>query len=834
MLDKQKAFVTFASFNKIAMTISYNWLKSYIDPHFTPQQLSEVLTSLGLEVDGLEEHQSIKGGLEGFVIGEVLTCERHPNADKLSKTTVNIGGERALDIVCGAPNVAAGQKVVVATVGTMVYGMGEAFEIKKSKIRGEVSEGMLCAEDELGLGKGHAGIMILEPSAVVGMPAKEFFKIESDWIFEIGLTPNRIDCASHYGVARDLAAYLKQNKIEATLTKPSVDDFKESDNTLPISVEVRNTEACPRYSGVSITGVTVTDSPEWLKNRVKAIGLNPINNVVDITNFVLHELGQPLHAFDADKIEGGKVVVRTFDEATPFVTLDGVERKLAATDLMIGNEKEAMCIAGVFGGLHSGISETTTNVFLESAYFNSVWVRKTARRHGLNTDSSFRFERGTDPNNTVFALKRAANLICELAGGKVSSEIVDLYPSEIEYFTVEINFERIFNLLGKNIGIETIRTILTALEITIESETAEGMVLRVPPYRVDVTREADIVEELIRVYGFNNIEFDERVNASIVYNSGPDRDKIYNTIADLLVANGFNEMMSNTLTRSAYYENSEAMKPSLIYLKNPLSSDLNALRQSLFFGGMEAIVRNISYRTNNLRLFEFGNCQYYTGSETERNELKKYKESAHLALFITGDKSDRNWLAPESPTSFFYLKAFVHNVMQRLGIDPKKASISAATSEYFAEGMCYTYNQKPLVELGIVHPRFLKDFDVKQEVFYAEFDWDLVIRLASANKVAYSELSKYPEVTRDLSMLIDEAVTFAQISELANKAERKLLANVSLFDVYKGKNIPEGKKSYAVSFTLRDESQTLTEKQIEKTMANINGMMQRELGAQLR
>lgn len=833
-MDKQKAFATFAHFNKIAMTISYNWLKSYIDLNFTPQQLSEVLTSLGLEVDGIEEHQSIKGGLEGFVIGEVLTCERHPNADKLSKTTVNIGGERALDIVCGAPNVAAGQKVVVATVGTMVYGMGEAFEIKKSKIRGEVSEGMLCAEDELGLGKGHDGILVLEPETVVGTLAKDYFKIESDWIFEIGLTPNRIDCASHYGVARDLSAYLKQNKIAANLKKPAVDAFKVADNSLPISVEVLNNEACPRYSGVSISGVKIAQSPEWLKNRIKAIGLNPINNVVDITNFVLHELGQPLHAFDADKIEGGKVIVKTYNEGTPFVTLDGVERKLAATDLIIGNEKEGMCIAGVFGGMHSGISDTTTNVFLESAYFNSVWVRKTARRHALSTDSSFRFERGTDPNNTIYALKRAANLICEIAGGKVSSEVIDLYPVKIEDFIVEINFERIFNLLGKNIGVETIRTILTALEIQIESETAEGMVLRVPPYRVDVTREADIVEELTRVYGFNNIEFDERVNASIVYNSGPDRDKIYNTIADLLAANGFNEMMSNTLTRSAYYESSESLKQSLIYLKNPLSSDLNALRQSLFFGGLEAIVRNVSYRSSNLRLFEFGNCQFYTGTESEKSELKKYKESAHLALFISGDKNDRNWLAPEAPTSFFYLKAFVHSVMQRLGIDPKKASISAATSEYFADGMCYTYNNKTLVELGIVHPKFLKDFDIKQEVYYAEFDWDLVIRLASNNKVAYTELSKYPEVTRDLSMLIDESTTFAQICELSYKAERKLLSNISLFDVYKGDTVPAGKKSYAVSFTLRDETQTLTEKQIEKSMANINGMLQRELGAQLR
>jgi phenylalanyl-tRNA synthetase beta chain len=816
------------------MIISYNWLKSYIDPHYNPQQLAEVFTSLGLEVDSLEEYQSVKGGLEGFIIGEVLTCERHPNADKLSKTTVNIGGERPLDIVCGAPNVAAGQKVVVATVGTMIYGMGEPFEIKKSKIRGEVSEGMLCAEDELCLGHSHEGILVLEPSAVSGTLAKNYFKVESDWIFEIGLTPNRIDCASHYGVARDLAAYLKNQGIPTQIKKPSVDAFSVSNHSLIIPVEVQNREACPRYSGITISGIKIAESPEWLKNNLKAIGLNPINNVVDITNFILHELGQPLHAFDADKIEGKKIVVRTFSEGTSFVTLDGTERKLSSEDLMIGNTSEAMCIAGVFGGLQSGISENTTSVFIESAYFNPVWVRKTARRHGINTDSSFRFERGTDPNNTIYALKRAALLICELAGGTISSDIVDIYPAPVEDFRVEVNYERMFSLMGKNIGKETVKSILQSLEINIESETDEGLILRVPPYRVDVTREADIVEELARVYGYNNIEFDERINASIVYSEGPDRLKIYNTIADLLASSGFNEMMSNTLTRSAYYENSEKAKASLIYLKNPLSSDLNSLRQTLFFGGMEAIVRNVSYRNSNLRLFEFGNCQFFTGSEAEHQDLKKYKESMHLALFLSGNKNDRNWLMPEAPTSFFELKAYVHNILNRLGINPSKAVTSSSASEYMADGIAYTYNQKVVVEMGLVHPQFLKEFDVKQNVYYAEFDWDLIIRLASSNKVAYTELPKYPEVNRDLSMLIDESVNFDKIKELAHKAERKLLRNVTLFDVYKGDKIPAGKKSYAVSFTLRDDAQTLTDKQIEKTMNNINGMLARELGAQLR
>jgi phenylalanyl-tRNA synthetase beta chain len=816
------------------MNISYKWLKEYVDFDYTPQELSDILTSLGLEIDSLEEHQTVKGGLEGYVIGQVLTCDQHPNADKLHKTTVNVGGERPLDIVCGAPNVAAGQKVVVATIGTKVCGMGEPFEIKKSKIRGEVSEGMLCAEDEMGIGKSHDGILVLPESAVVGTLAKTYFNIESDWIYEVSITPNRVDGASHIGVARDLVAYMKLHGKNVDIKRPDVSSFKVDNHDLNIPVEIRNTEACRRYSGVSITGIKIAESPAWLKNKMLTIGLNPINNVVDITNFVLHELGQPLHAFDADKIKGHKVIVQTLAEGTPFTTLDGIERKLSDKDLLICNEKEGMCLAGIFGGLDSGISDSTTSVFLESAYFNPVWVRKTARRHGLNTDSSFRFERGADPNITLFALKRAALLICELAGGKISSDIVDVYPQPIEDFKVELNFDRIGSLLGKKLENSTIRQIVEALEMKVVSETAESMNITVPPYRVDVQREADVAEDIARVYGYNNFEFGNRLNASICYSQKPDKHVIINTISDYLSSNGFNEMMANTLTKGAYYEQSESMKASTIYLKNPLSSDLNCLRQTLFFGGMEAILLNNNYRNLNLRLYEFGNCQFFRGADNERTDVNKYEQEQHLALFISGNREDRNWQMPDSPTSFFYLKAFVNNVLKRLGINPEQADVEASTLEFFSDGIQYKFNNKVLVEMGVVSKRYLKMFDLKQDVFYAEFYWDRVVKLAAKQKIAFKDLPKFPEVQRDLSLLIDESVNFAQIRQLAFKAEKKLLKSVSLFDVYQGDKIGEGKKSYAVNFTLRDENQTLDDKQIDKSMKNITDLIMKELGAQLR
>ncbi|MCG8412194.1 MAG: phenylalanine--tRNA ligase subunit beta [Bacteroidales bacterium] len=814
------------------MKISYNWLKNYINTDLSIDEISKVLTDTGLEVEGIEKFESVKGGLEGLVIGEVTSCAKHPNADKLSVTTVNIGADTELPIVCGAPNVAKGQKVVVATVGTILYSGDESFKIKKAKMRGEPSEGMICAEDEIGLGKSHDGIMVLDNSVQVGTPAKEYFNIETDTVFEIGLTPNRIDGASHIGTARDLAAYLSQ-KTKTELIKPSVDDFKVENTNYTIEIEVENTEACPRYSGVTVSNVKIAPSPQWLQNRLKAIGLNPINNIVDISNYVLHETGQPLHFFDADKIDGKKVIIKTLPEATSFTTLDDQERKLSKNDLMICNANEGMCIAGVFGGTKSGVTENTTNVFIESAHFNPVWVRKTAKRYDLHTDSSFRFERGSDPNNTIYALKRAALLIKEIAGGEISSEITDIYPSPIADYKVDLSYRNLKRLIGKEIEKEKVKNILESLDIKVINETDDNLSLEVPTYRVDVQREVDVIEEILRIYGYNNIEISEHVNSSLSYSVKPDKEKIQNTISDILSANGFNEIMCNSLTKGDYYTEGTYKADNSVKILNPLSNDLNVMRQTLLFGGLESIAYNRNRRNTDLKLYEFGNCYYYNESDHE-NPLKKYSEQQNLALFITGNKSQESWLVKQEPTSFFVLKAQIENILDRLGFDLKQVTTEDISSDIFAEGLSCSYNKKELVRFGIVSRKLLKNFDIDAPVYFAEFTWDSVLKLTAKNEVIYTEISKYPEVRRDLALLIDKKVRFAQIKELAYRSEKKLLKDVSLFDVFEGEKLGADKKSYAISFILQDENKTLTDKQIDKIVNNFIRVFERELGAQIR
>ena len=709
------------------MKISYNWLKDYIDTDLSVEEVSKILTNTGLEVEGVEHFESVKGGLEGLVIGKVTSCKKHPNADKLSVTKVDIGTGEELAIVCGAPNVAEGQKVVVATVGTTLYSGDEEFTIKKAKMRGEPSEGMICAEDEIGLGTSHDGIMVLEDSAQIGTPAKDYFKIETDTVFEIGLTPNRIDGASHIGTARDLAAFLSQTK-KIALKKPSVDAFKVDNHNLHIEIEVEDKNACPRYTGITVSNLKIGPSPEWLQNRIKAIGLNPISNLVDISNFVLHETGQPLHFFDADKIEGNKVIIKTLPEGTPFITLDEEERKLSAEDLMICNENNGMCIAGVFGGIKSGISENTKNVFIESAHFNPVYVRKTAKRHDLHTDASFRYERGSDPNITVYALKRAALLIKEIAGGEISSEIVDIYPDPVQDYKVELTFKNLKRLIGKEIEKKKVKSILESLDIKIVSEDEEKLSLEVPTYRVDVQREADVIEEVLRIYGYNNVEISEHVNSSLSYSQKPDKEKIQNTISDILSANGFNEIMCNSLTKSDYYNNLESYKPeNLVNIFNPLSNDLNVMRQTLLFGGLESIMYNRNRRNPDLKLYEFGNCYYLNKTDNE-NPLKKYNEEKHLALFISGNKSEENWIVKEEPTSFFLLKSYVENILERLGIDLNQVNSEEYTSDLISEGLTYSYNSKSVVYFGTLNKKLLKSFDIDTPVYYAEFNWDNVIK----------------------------------------------------------------------------------------------------------
>jgi phenylalanyl-tRNA synthetase beta chain len=816
------------------MNISYRWLKEYINLDYTPDEVAAFLTQIGLEVGSMEEMETIKGGLKGLVIGEVLTCEKHPDSDHLSKTTVNVGNGEVLPIVCGAQNVAAGQKVVVATVGTTLYDGDNEFKIKKSKIRGEASEGMICAEDEIGLGASHDGIMVLDPTSVPGTPASEYFQIESDYVLEVDLTPNRIDSASHIGIARDLAAYIKQ-KHPISYHRPSVDAFKVDNHSLEIPVVVLNSEACPRYSGVTVSNVTVKESPDWLKNKLKLIGLKPINNIVDVTNFVLFETGQPLHAFDAAEIKGGKVVVRTADAGSKFVTLDGTEREMHQDDLLICNETEGMCIAGVFGGLHSGVKDSTTSIFLESAWFDSVYIRKTARRHTLSTDASFRFERGTDPNGTIYALKRAALLIKEVAGGEISSEIVDVYPNPVADFKVDVTYANIKRLIGVELGKEKIKQILDALEIRIEAETETGLSLLVPPYRVDVKRECDVIEEILRIYGYNNIELPTNVNSSLQYSVKPNPTKLRNLVAEMLTAQGFNEIWSNSLTKSSYYENNSVHTiESTVKLFNPLSNDLGSMRQTLLYGGLESVAHNANRKNPDLRLYEFGNCYFFNGSSLKENPIRNYREEEHLALFMTGDKEAANWSNPANKTSFFLLKSYTENVLKRLGFSALNLKTEGFSNELISEGIQYFINGKKLVEFGVVSGKTLKTFGIENPVYFADFSMDVLFVELKNNKVVFAELPKYPEVRRDLALLLDKPVQFNQLRDLAFRSERKLLQSVDLFDVYEGKGVPEGKKSYAVSYILRDDEKTLNDKQIEKIMQKLVSTYERELGAQLR
>lgn len=820
------------------MNISYNWLKEYLDFDLQPDEVAAALTSIGLETGGVEEVQTIKGGLEGLVIGEVLTCEDHPNSDHLHITTVNVGGEAPLQIVCGAPNVAAGQKVVVAVNGTKLYDGDQCFTIKKSKIRGVESNGMICAEDEIGIGTDHSGIIVLPADAVVGTLAKDYYNVKNDYVLEVDITPNRVDATSHYGVARDLAAYLKQAGKPAALRLPSVEAFKIDDETPAIEVVVENEEACLRYSGVTIKGVTVKESPEWLQNRLRVIGLRPINNVVDVTNFILHELGQPLHSFDAAKIKGNKVVVKAVEAGTKFVTLDGVERTLTDRDLMICNTEEPMCIGGVFGGLDSGVTEQTTDVFLESACFHPTWIRKTARRFGLNTDASFRFERGLDPNNTIYVLKRAALLIQELAGGKITGAIQDVYPKVVEPYRVEVSYAKINSLIGKEIPVETVKSIVDSLEMKIESETAEGLCLRVPVYRIDVQRDVDVIEDILRIYGYNNVEFNEEVKACLSYQTPTDHSyKMQNLISEQLCGCGFNEIMNNSLTRSAYYSDLTVYpEKNCVRLMNPLSADLNVMRQTLLFGGLESAEHNMKRRRGNIRFYEFGNCYQYDETKKKEGEtLAGFSEDYRLGIWLAGNRVENSWAHPNEKTTVYELKAYVENVLSRLGLNLGKLVFGVLTDDIYSAGLSITTQSgRRLGSLGIVSKKILKAMDIDVEVYFAELSWTALMKETKKNKVTYTEISKFPAVKRDLALLLDKSVAFADIEKIAGESERKLLKSVTLFDVYEGKNLPAGKKSYAVSFYLQDDNKTLNDKQIDAIMKKIQTNLEQKLGAQLR
>ncbi len=809
------------------MRISYNWLKQFIKIDWNSEDASALLTDLGLEVEGVDKYESLKGGLSGVVVGHVLTCIQHPNADKLKITTVDLGdGNAPVQIVCGAPNVAAGQKVPVATIGTKLYDKeGNAFEIKKGKIRGEESHGMICAEDELGLGEGHDGILILDEKLVPGTPASKVFNIETDEVFEIGLTPNRADAMSHWGVARDLRAGLIQKGINhSELMTPSVSKFKVEKRTLKIDVKVEDSKLAPRYCGVTISGITVKPSPSWLQNRLKAIGLTPKNNIVDVTNYVLHELGQPLHAFDAAKIKGNKVIVKTLPAGTKFVTLDEVERTLHEEDLMICDENGPMCIAGVFGGKNSGVTENTTAIFLESAYFNPVSVRKTAKRHTLSTDASFRFERGIDPTITEYAMKRAALLIQEVAGGEITSDPIDIYPKKIEDFSVLLNFNNVNKIIGQEIPKETIKKILVSLDIKVNSVSDAGLGLTIPAYRVDVQREIDVIEEILRVYGYNNIGFTTKLNASISNSSRTEDYKVQNVIATQLVSQGFNEMMANSLTSPEYIKLSDKLKEEFnVMMLNPLSNDLSAMRQSLLFSGLEAVSYNINRRNSDLKLFEFG--------KTYHKMPSGYNEVKHLTLFVTGNRLMESWTTAEKPSDFFLFKGYINAILSRLGIE--KTTTQPLENDVFAEGIALNVGKETIVEFGTVKKSILKHFDIKQEVLFADFNWGEVLKLIST-KIKFVEIPKYPEVRRDLALLVDTNVQFEQIYSIAKQTEKSLLKDVNLFDVYEGNNLPEGKKSYAVSFTIQDTSKTLTDAQIDKIISKLQQNFEKEVGAQLR
>lgn len=820
------------------MNISYKWLKEYVDFDLTPQEVCDALTSGGLEVDALEEVQTIKGGLKGLYVGKVLTCEMHPNSDHLHVTTVDLGRETPSQIVCGAPNVAAGQKVIVADIGCILYDGDNEFTIKKSKLRGVDSYGMICAEDEIGVGNSHDGIIVLPEDAPIGMPAAEYYHLESDWLIEVDITANRADALSHWGVARDLYAWLLQNGYKTSLHRPDCSDFIVDNEDLPIEVTIDNNEACKRYACVSITGCDVKESPEWLQNKLRTIGLRPINNIVDITNYVMMAYGQPLHCFDADMIDGKHIIVKTLNDGTPFVTLDGEEHKLSDKDLAICNVNDAMCIAGVFGGKGSGTYDTTSNVVLESAYFHPTWIRKSARRHGLSTDASFRFERGIDPNGIIYALKQAAILCKQLAGGKISMNIKDVYPNPIEDFKVSLKYEYVNSLIGKEIPVSTVKSIVTSLEMKIDSENEEGLELSVPPYRVDVQRPCDVVEDILRIYGYNNVEIPTQLKSSLVIKGFEDKKhKLENLVGEQLVGEGYNEILNNSLTKGSYYENlNNYHEDNLVKIMNPLSSDLNVMRETLLFGGLETVAYNANRKNPDLRLFEFGNVYIYNPeNKNEDNPMQAYKEEKHLALWVSGKRVSGCWAHPDEDSSFFEIKAAVINIFRRIGLSLASVDMSDGNNNIFNKSISIkNKGGKLLAEMGVLSNTLLKKTGITSPVYYADINWTAVMKQVRKNSVCFKEISKYPAVSRDLALLLDKQVEFAQIEAIAYKTERKYLKSVELFDVYEGKNLPEGKKSYAVNFILQDEQKTLTDKQIEAIMNKLIANIKKELNAELR
>jgi phenylalanyl-tRNA synthetase beta chain len=819
------------------MRISYNWLKEYVNIELHPDEVARILTNTGLEVEGIEKFESVKGGLQGVVIGEVKTCEKHPDADKLSVTTVDIGDGKILPVVCGAPNVAAGQKVVVATVGTTLYSGEQPFEIKKAKIRGQVSEGMICAEDELGLGDSHDGIMVLPDDAEVGTPAGEYFQIEEDHVFEIGLTPNRTDAMSHIGVARDLAAALNLQSSTDPLRviTPCTDSFRPDNNNRPFEVIIQDAEACPRYAGVTITGVEVKESPEWLRNRLLAIGLRPINNLVDISNYVLHETGHPNHFFDADKIAGGKVVIKKEPKGTKFITLDEVEHELTGDDLMICDAEKGMCMAGVFGGIDSGVTESTKNIFIESAFFDPKTIRKTARYHGLNTDSSFRFERGADPNATAYALKLAAMMVKRIAGGEIASKIVDVYPKPIKKKMVKLNFANVDRLIGQAIPRDQIKDILIWLGMEPHCETENDILVDIPTYKADVTREADVIEEILRIYGYNNIEIPARLRSSLSHIEQPDREQLQNLVSDYLASNGYYEITNNSLTRGGYAEKlGFYAEEHNVEILNPLSSDLNVMRQSLVTSGLETIIYNLNRKNLNLKLFEFGNVYFKKNATGGKDPLDKYIETKRLALFITGSVTNESWYREEGAADFFYLKNTVQNIFKRLGLDETGLTQETPSDGVFEGGLRLLFSGKPLVEYGVISKKLLHRFDIRQQVFAADFNWDLMVKAMKQHKIAYKAVAKFPEVRRDLALVVDQDLAFETLRKLAFDTEKHLLKEVNLFDVYEGDKIGKGKKSYALSFILQDDQKTLTDKVIDKCMAKILKAFETNANAVLR
>ena len=815
------------------MNISYKWLKEYVDFDLTAQQVCDALTSTGLEVDALEEVQSIKGGLKGLYVGKVLTCEAHPNSDHLHVTTVDLGKGEPSQIVCGAPNVAAGQKVIVADLGCVLYDGDKEFVIKKSKLRGVESNGMICAEDEIGVGTSHEGIIVLPEDAVVGTPAAEYYHLESDWLIEVDITANRADALSHWGVARDLYAWLKQNGYETSLHRPDCTKFKVDNHNLPIDVTIENQEACKRYACVSVTDCEVKESPDWLKNKLTTIGLRPINNIVDITNYVMMAYGQPLHTFDADMVKGHQIVVKTMPEGTPFQTLDGEEHKLSDRDLAICNAEEPMCIAGVFGGKGSGTYETTKNVVLESAYFHPTWIRKSARRHGLSTDASFRFERGVDPNGSIYALQQAAILCQELAGGKVSMEICDVYPEPMKNPVVELSYEYVHNLVGKDIPVETIKGICESLEMKVLNETPEALILEIPAYRVDVQRPCDVVEDILRIYGYNNVEIPTQLKSSLVIKGEEDqKHKLANLVSEQLVGEGFNEILNNSLTKGAYYgESNTAVK-----IMNPLSTDLNVMRQTLLYGGLESIQHNANRKRQNLRLFEFGNV--YTFSPEKQNDedpMQAYKEQYHAALWVTGKRVEGSWVHQNEDSTFYELSAYVENIFRRIGLKPGMTVRKKSENDVFSAGLTIeNRGGKKLVEMGIITKKLQKQFGIDNPVYYAELNWTQLMKATKKNEVLFTEVAKFPAVSRDLALLVDNSVEFAQIEQIARQTEKKLLKKVELFDVYEGDKLPAGKKSYAVNFILQDEEKTMGDKQIDAIMQKLIANLKKQLNAELR